>query len=191
MAWLPRDVGTSWLALLTCWAMVDMRHGWRAGLGLGRETRNEHGCCFLGLLPLLGWPLSCGPICPVPSQPLLPCSPPSWIWRMSSRPQLLRQPRTPGAAQHPWAPPRLPPPQTHGADHLFRQLLILGVVRPLHRPLGTPGGPLPLWGPLSTLGVGPRPLQLEKGPRPTHGGALMVSASPSIFVWTYLWACLV
>ncbi|XP_039713129.1 epsin-1 isoform X2 [Pteropus medius] len=105
-------------------------------------------------------------------------SPPSWILRMSSRPQLLQQPRTRGVAQRPWAPPRLPPPQTHGADLLFRQLLILGVVRPLHRPLGTPGGLLPLWGPQSTLGVGPRPLQLEKGPRLTHGGARMVGPRP-------------
>lgn len=59
---------------------------------------------------------------------------------------------------------------------LSLQLLILGGVRPLQQPLGILGGLLLLRGPQLTLGVGPRPLQLERGPRLTRGGALTVSA---------------
>lgn len=106
------------------------------------------------------------------SLPFVSCSHPSWILPMSSRPPLHHQPRTPGGAQRPWAPP----PRTLGAEALSLQLLILGGVRPLQQPLGILGGLLLLRGPRLTLGVGPRPLQLERGPRLTRGGALTVSA---------------
>ncbi|XP_019483438.1 PREDICTED: epsin-1 isoform X6 [Hipposideros armiger] len=106
---------------------------------------------------------------------------PSWILLMSSRPRLLPQLQTPGADQRPWPPPspRLPPPRTLGGDPLSLQLLIHGVVRLLHRPPGTLGGLLLLQGPRLTLGVGPRPPQLVRGPRPIHGGAQTVGPQPA------------
>jgi hypothetical protein len=98
---------------------------------------------------------------------------------MSSRPQPLHQPPTPGEGQHPWPllSLLLPLPQTPGGDLLSLQLLIPGVVQPPLQPLGTPGGLRPLRGPQLTLGVGPQPLRLERGLRLTHGEALMVSAT--------------
>lgn len=117
------------------------------------------------------------------------CSLPSWILLMSLRPQLLRRPQIPGGAQHPWPlpSPRPLPPRILGGDPLSLQLLILGVVRLLHQPLGTPGGLLPLRGPQLTHGVGPRSPQLERGPHLTRGGAQTVSASPMSQVQS--WAC--
>ncbi|XP_029062521.1 epsin-1 isoform X2 [Monodon monoceros] len=108
---------------------------------------------------------------------------PSWILLTSSRLRLLRRPRIPGGAQRPWLlpSPRRPPPRTLGGDPLCLPLLIPGVVRLLHRPPGTPGGLLPPRGPRLTLGVGPRPLWLEKDLPPTRGGAQMAgpqSADP-------------
>ena len=111
----------------------------------------------------------------------LPHSRPSWTLLTSSRPQLLPRPQTPGGAQHPWLlpSPRLPPPRTPGAAPLSLQLLIPGEVQPPRRPLGTPGGLLPLQDPQLTLGVEPQPLQLGRGPRPIPGEVLMVSAWPT------------
>lgn len=123
---------------------------------------------------LFSWgALSRGPLTPCS---LSSCSRPSWILLMSSRPRLLLLPLIPGGPLCPWLPPspRLPPPRTLGGDLLSLRLLILGGVQPLHRPLGTPGGLLPLQGPQLTLGGGPRPLRLEKDQHPTLGGALMV-----------------
>lgn len=111
---------------------------------------------------------------------LLPALSPSrlsWTSLMSSLPRLLRQLRTPGQAQHPsrLLSLQLPPRQTPGGHPLFPQLLTLGVVRPPRRPLGTPGGLLPPRGPQWTPGVGPQPLQPERGPHQTHGEAPRVS----------------
>lgn len=106
-----------------------------------------------------------------------PCSHPSWILLTSSRPQLLLRPQTPGGGQcpRPQPSPQLPLSRTLGGDPLSLRLLIPGVARPLHQPLGTPGGLLPLRGPRWILGVGPRPLRLERGPPLTRGGAQRVS----------------
>lgn len=102
---------------------------------------------------------------------------------MSSRPQPLHRPQTPGGGQHLWLRPslRLLLPQTLGGHLLSLKLLILGVVQPLHQPLGIPGGLQPLQGPLLILGVGPQLLQLERDLHLTLGEALMVSTTICCF----------